>query len=208
MPVYQRYFRVTSGPLMDRARDIEQASREARKAVIAFCKEIGAENAFFGGEGSICGFKFASTPDQAVWKQPNDFGTYMPRKNTIGGKAMIEKIKELPPIHRLNNALKAVGLYPGFPVLIDGRSGHCAQLTGSVELGVLFIGVPWRDVPEEEMQRYKVKHEAGSWTSAEMEHLQWQPTADMVEIKRWEVEKECEELNARLNAMQSERGTS
>ena len=44
MAIYTRYFRVTAGPLMDKAREINADRQHNRQAIIAFCHEIGAEN--------------------------------------------------------------------------------------------------------------------------------------------------------------------
>lgn len=41
--IYFRFFRVTDGPIMERAREIEATNVEARKVVAAFSDEIGAQ---------------------------------------------------------------------------------------------------------------------------------------------------------------------
>lgn len=204
MSMYQRYFRVTNGPMLEKAREIETQREQDRAAMIAFCNEIGAENALHYRDGSCAGFKFKSSPDKNVWKQPNSFNAYMPRKNTAEGRAMQERIKALSTIAPVADAIKVIGLEANCPVLIDGRAGYCSTLTGSAHLGVLFVGVPWRDVSPEEIASYRQENEAGRYFSIEMEHLCWEPSADMVEIKRWELEKEIDELNARLKSMAAE----
>ncbi|MDD2664409.1 MAG: hypothetical protein PHD19_11715 [Dechloromonas sp.] len=205
MSIYQRYFRVTSGPLMDKAREIEAANSANRQTVLAFVEEIGAKNAYTKRDGTISGFSFEKTPDQGVWKQPDSFGNYMPRKNTANGKLTLERIKKLPLLIGIGKALNEIGLDDDFPVLIGGGMGYRSTLTGSTKLGVMFVGVPWRDVDPAEIEEYKRKNAEGVWVSAEMEHLSWKPPADMKEIKRWELEKEIEELNARLREMAEEK---
>lgn len=200
MSLYQRYFRVTTGPLMDEVIKIEADNERNRKSVLAFAEELGAKNMFSYSDGSISGFEFDKTPDQSVWKQPNSFGHYMPRKNTAGGKEMIKRIKEMPRLLGIGTALNTVGLEDRVPVLIEGRSGHCATLFGKATLGVLFVGVPWRDIYPDEIEKYRREREAGTSWSMSLEHLLWVPTPEMQEIKRWEMEKEVEELNARLRA--------
>lgn len=204
MSMYQRYFRVTSGPLLEKAREIETQREQARAEMIAFVNEIGADNALHYRNGGCAGFKFKSSPDKKVWKQPNSFDAYMPRKNTAEGRAMQERIKALPAITPVADAIEVIGLEANCPVLIEGRVGHCSTLTGSAHLGVLFVGVPWRDVSPEQIASYRQENEAGRSFSMEMEHLCWKPSADMVEIKRWELDKEVDELNARLKAMADE----
>ena len=202
MNIYTRYFRVTSGPIMDRAIELETANAEARKVVAAFCKEIGANESLSYSDGRRAGFKFPTTPDQTVWKQPNSFGAYWPRKNTAGGREMLARIDALPPIVQIKYAIEAVGLHVGLPVLVSDRYGHSATLTGIPRFGVLFLGVPWRDIDPAKLAEYKHKRAAGTKFSMEMDHLCWEPSAELQEVKRWEVEKEIEELNARLRAEQ------
>ncbi len=200
MSIYTRYFRVTSGPLMEKARELSAANEVARLAVIAFCKEIGAVDVLSHRDGRWEGFKFAATPDQAVWKQPNSFGTYWPRKNTAGGRDMLERIEALSRIVHIEAALEQVGLTPGVPALVYGNRWSAPSLTGVTKLGVLFAIVPWRDIDPAEIAAYKFDRAAARRLSMELDHLCWEPTADMVELKRWEVEKEIEELNAMSRA--------
>lgn len=201
MTIYRRYFRITSGPLLDRAREIDAANETASKAAMAFAAEIGAKNMYSYRDGTVSGFEFDKTPDQAIWKQPNSFGHYMPRKNTAGGKEIIGRIEKMPRIIGIGEALKTIGLYDSFPVMICSGKGHISTLTGTTKLGVMFVSIPWRDIDPEEIAQYKRDNAAGIHSSAELEHLCWTPTPEMQEIKRWEMEKEIEELNARLRAM-------
>jgi len=204
MNIYNRYFRVTSGPLMNKAAELEAANAEARKALIAFCKEIGADDAMTHRDGRWAGFSFSKTPDQKVWKQPNSFGAYWPRKNTAGGCEMLSRIKALPRIVPVAFALEVVGLYPDFPTLISDRRCHFNTMTGGSSVGVVFVSVPWRDTAPGEIEDYKRNREAGTHMSCELDHLCWSPTADMVELKRWEVEREIDELNARRQLKKEE----
>lgn len=201
MTIYRRYFRVTSGPLLEKSREIEAVNDMNRKKAIAFAAEIGAKNMFSYRDGTISGFEFEKTPDQSVWKQPNSFGHYMPRKNTSGGKEMLKRIQDLPRIIGIGEALKTIGLYDSFPAMFDARIGHISTLTGTTKLGVMFVSTPWRDIDPEALAQYKRDNAAGIHFSAELEHLCWNPTPEMQEIKCWEMEKEIEELNARLRAM-------
>lgn len=196
--IYTRYFRVTDGPIMDKAIEIEAANAEARKVIAAFCEEIGATDSLSYRSGSRAGFRFPKAPDQSVWKKPDRFGAYWPRKSSAAGREMLARVEALPRIDDIAQALQVAGLHPHVPVLITDRRGHCATITSRPSLGVLFVGVPWRDIAPQELEAYRSNREAGTCWSVEMDHLLWQPTADMQELKRWEVEKEIEELNARI----------
>jgi hypothetical protein len=110
------------------------------------------------------------------------------------------RIEALPLIVHVQNALDAVGLHSGLPVLMRDRHGHWPTLTGIPRLGVLFLTVPWRDIDPAKLAEYKRKREAGTELSMEMDHLCWEPSAGMQEVKRWEVEKEIEELNRKIEA--------
>lgn len=200
---YTRYFRVTHGPIMDKAIEIEAANVKARKAVRDFCHEIGATDLYSHRDGRHAGFRFPSTPDQSVWKQPDSFGSYWPRKNSAAGREMLSRIEALPRIVDIAKALAVVGLEPHVPLLISDRYGYSATLTGRTSLGVLFVGVPWRDVEPLELEDYKASREAGTCWSIEKDHLLWKPTTEMQEMKRWEVEMEIEELNARIKRMET-----
>ncbi len=202
--IYNRYFRVTHGPIMDKAIEIEAANAEARKALHAFAQEIGATDSLSYRDGRRAGFRFTSPPDPSVWKQPNSFGAYWPRKNSAAGREMLARIEALPRIVDIAQAVEVAGLQPHVPVLIGDRYGHCATITSRPSLGVLFVGVPWRDIDPQELEDYRSKREAGTSWSVEMDHLFWQPTAEMQELKRWEVEKEIEELNARIEREKQE----
>lgn len=204
MNVYYRYFRVTSGPLMNKARELDATNVEARNALTNFFNEIGADNALSYNDGRLAGFRFAKTPDQSVWKQPNSFGAYWPRKNTAAGRDMLARIEKLPRIVHIMNALEAVGLYAHSPMLIGDRCGYTATLTGLPSTGVLFVGVPWRNVSPQELAEYKSDREAKRMYSMEMDHLCWEPTAEMQEVKRWEMEKELDQLNAQLRVEHEE----
>ena len=200
MSIYQRYFRVTSGQLLDKVREIEAENDRNRESVMAFAQEIGATNMFSYRDGTVSGFEFKSSPDPTIWKQPNSFGHHMPRKNTAGGKAMLKRIQEMPRLLGISEALKVVGLYADFPVMFGNGKGYISTLTGSGRLGVLFISTPWKDVDPEVIDQYKRDNAAGIHSSAELEHLCWSPSPEMEEIERWEVEKGVAELNARLKA--------
>lgn len=200
MTIYQRYFRVTGGPLLDKAREIEADNERNRKIAMAFADEIGAKNMYSYRDGRISGFEFDKTPDQSIWKQPNSFGHYMPRKNTAEGKAMLKRIDGMPRVLNIGVALKEIGLEDRVPVLIDSRKGYFPTLAGSVGIGVLFVIVPWRDISALEIDQYKRDRESCHTWSLSLDHLCWSPTPEMQEIKRWEMEKEIDELNARLRS--------
>lgn len=200
MTIYTRYFRVTGGPLMTKAAEIEAANKVARKAITDFCSDIGAEASQLYSDGRFSGFTFAAAPDMTAWKQPNKLGHYWPRKTSAAGKALLARIETLPRIVPVKMALKVVGLSPDLPVVTHENRWTAPTLAGLADLGELFVCVPWRDEDPEKLAAYKAGRKAGKAWSMELDHLCWEPTADLVEVKRWEVEKALEDLNAKIKA--------
>ncbi len=205
MTIYQRYFRVTTGPLVEAACALEAEDKKSREVVLNFVKEIGAINMYSRSGGAITGFQFEKTPDQYIWKQPNSFGHYLPRKNTAGGKEMAQRIASLPIIQGFDPALRTVDLTEDNPVIFGDGKCYFATITGSALLKVFFVSVPWRDIDPEKLQQYKQERAADKHYSVELDHLCWTPSQDMHEIKRWELEKEIEELNAKLRQISEEK---
>ncbi|WP_158981872.1 hypothetical protein, partial [Parasedimentitalea maritima] len=188
----------TSGPLLDEVRRLLDQRSEASRAYRAFGEEIGAEEIHVWSRGGIAGVEFAEKPDQSVWKKPDKSGFYLPRQNTSEGKAMMKRLKALPYFPSIQEALPKIGLMGNLPVLIDGRRGvglSCC-VYGWPKKGVLFIKVPWEDVDPAEMEEYLREKEAGRRMSCKLDHLMWEPPAEIVEVKEWEVLKEQDEWRA------------
>lgn len=200
MNVYKRFFRITTGPLMDAARRIQQQRSAACDAIQAFCKEVGAVNAQAYRDGRIAGFSFDGVASTAVWGARNSAGLRMPRGNTKDGKAMRERIAALPTVPSMNDTLEVVGLPPDGPAVITRNRFYQSSAFGSPSLGVIFVCVPWRDIDPADLDEYRRRKAAGTHGSVELDHLLWQPTADMVEVKEWEVDREIEQINAQLKA--------
>lgn len=193
--VYHRFFRVTEGELLDEVRRLMDQREEARKAIVALSRELGCEIKAYES-GGIAGFAFKKKPDQEIWKQPNRYGLYWPRKNTAAGKEMWARIKQLPEFPGVNGALRVAGLNVGFPCLIAGRTGYSPVLWGYPAKGVIFVKVPWRDEDPERLATYQRDKTDGICFSADLDHLLWVPPAYMQEIKEWQALKEYEELSA------------
>lgn len=200
MSSYNRYFRVTGGPLMAAARSIEQEKREAFDICDALRKELSADSFNTYKDGRFAGFGFKQFPDPSVWKQPDQFGLYWPRKNTVRGKEIMKRIEALPKLRGLEYSLEAVGLAPHVPALIDGNVWYAPTAFGAPALGVMFVRVPWRDEKPEKLAAYKSQRDSDKRTHfcIELDLLTWEPPAEFAEVKEWEVQKEIEELKAKL----------
>lgn len=195
MNIYKRYFRVTSGPLMDMAIALYGEMDAAHEAISTLCREIGAKGYKAYTDGRIAGFQFDSQPDVGVWKKPNKHRLYWPRKDSGSGKELLKRIASLPELRDLNYSLEMVGLTPHCPVLLGDGRGYTSAAFGAPKRGVVFVRVPWRDTDPAQIEQYVIDKEAGRYFSMELDHLLWKPTPDMVEIKEWEVLREIEEIN-------------
>lgn len=194
MSLYFRFFRCTSGLLLEEIQWLIKQRDEAGKAYQAFAEEIGAEGVRVWTRGGIAGFAFDTEPDQGAWKKRNKNGLYWPRKNTPPGKDLWKQIEALPAYPSVQQALQVVDLSGFAPVMIEGSKGYAPVVFGFPAKGVLFVRLPWRKVEPSEIERYLNERRAGSRWSVELEHLLWEPPADLVEVKEWQVLKEQEEL--------------
>ena len=200
MSIYYRYFRVTTGPLVEVGRALTQRRHEAFVAMRAFRDEIGASSVVSFSNGDVAGFEFDSPPDDNLWRQTTAHGYFKPKSNTKAGKALKARIEALPKMPSLSLALSEVGLCNNFPSLIDGHKAYSSVAFGAPERGVIFVKVPWRDADPKELAEYKQQRESATRTrwSCELDHLLWTPTVDMIEVKEWEVLREIDEINAAI----------
>lgn len=200
MTIYHHYFRVTTGPLIEAGRALMQRRSEAIDVIKAFCAEIGATNVRTYTSGDLAGFDFDTPPDARVWASPTKSGMYRPRANTKAGRELKARVDALPKVPDLSSTISEVGLCHNFPALIQGRMGYSSVAFGAPERGVMFVKVPWRDEDPQELAEYKQQRESDKPTrvSCSLDHLLWTPTADMIEVKEWEVLREVEEINAAI----------
>lgn len=192
MKIKTRFFRVTSGPLIARIREIQQMRESATGSYEALRVKVGASSIHAYESGTFAGFGFEQQPDTAVFRSSGT--VWVPKKNCTVGKALWDEIKSLPAAPSIQNALDVAGLRPHVPALIEDGRGYSAGLGGFSDLGIWFVKVPWRDIPAEEMAEYKAQRAARHCFSACMEHLLWTPPAEWQEVREWEYLKEWDEL--------------
>lgn len=202
MSIYIRYFRITDGPIMEEAARIEKAQAAHHETMREFMNGIGAKAYYYTKSGRIAGFEFESMPDQNLWKKTRH-GHWMPKLNSNAAKAMATRVGDINQRPVLGDVLHLVGLIEGVPVMINESvgMGYASSAFGSVKRGVMFVSTPWTDrYSPEEISKYRADKAAGIHRSMELDHMLWQPTEHMHEVKRWEVEKEIEEINAAIAA--------
>jgi len=207
MSVYKRYFRVTNGPM------VEEIDRlfELRFAASARYKEFGdkygaTETHSFERSGAFAGFVFNTPPDQAVYRRDAKTRLWLPRKNVPAGKAIWAEINELPKAHTVEYAPRLAGLEPGMPFLTDAGRWYAPSLWGfGAPRNVWFVSVPWMDVDPDKLAAYKADKAEGKRFDRDLDALSWEPPAGWTEVKRWQVEKESDEIQA---AIAAEKGTA
>lgn len=192
MSIYYRHFRVTGGALVARLHELKAAKEAAMSQYTALRDEVGADNVHAWGDGSFAGFSFKN-PDRNLYREAR--GAWLPKKNSLEGKAIWEKIKKLPRVPGAQHALEVAGLGGDVPCLFGDGYAWRATLCGFYDRDIWFVKVPWKDEDPAAIEKYKADNAAGTHYSADMEHLLWQPPTDWQEIKEWQFLKEWEELD-------------
>ncbi|VVO85476.1 hypothetical protein PS870_02031 [Pseudomonas fluorescens] len=191
MSVYKRYFRVTAGPLVNRIKEIFAERDAAAKQWDDLCRDVGALSAHAGR--SFAGLKFSppGPEDAKSWKQSG--ALWLPKKSTTTGKALQQRIDALIVPTQLQEALKVVDLHTG-PALIENNRWYGSTLCGKDSAGVWFVSVPWRDEDPQTLEQYQANRDAGTHMDGCLDHLLWIPPPEFAEVKRWQFEKEYEEI--------------
>lgn len=195
MSVYKRYFRVTSGPMIaeiDRLFDLRIAAATMYKQL---ADKYGAEEAnVYDRSGTFAGFAFKVPPDKNVYRRDAKTRLWLPRKNVPAGKDIWAEIKQLPTPEPIENAMKLAGLTPGLPMLTDAGRWYAPTIWGyGAPRNIWFVSVPWKDVDPDKLAAY---HLDDGRFDRDLEALSWQPPEEWVEVKRWQIEKEDEEIKA------------
>lgn len=206
--IYSRYFRVTSGPLMEAAKQLEEDNKASRATLLAFAQEVGALGTYVQRDGSFGGVSFALPPDSTLWKRNRKDGLYWPSKKTKAAAELRKRVADLPAVRPLSSLLPHIQLHPYFPVLIHEGRGYSATIGGSVALGLLIVRVPWKDADPKEVEQYRHDNAQGTHFSMTMDHLLWTPPPDLVEIKKWEAERDIEQLSERIKQLQAQAATT
>ncbi|MBD1553859.1 hypothetical protein [Pseudomonas typographi] len=200
MSVYQRYFRITEGPVVDEIDRLFDLRIAAGKLYQDLATKYGAAEAqVYERSGSFAGFTFATPPDQIVYRRDKRTRLWLPRKNVPGGKAIWEEIDSLPTTSPIAHALRLVDLEPGLPMLTSGGRWYAPCLWGfGAPHNIWFVSVPWKDVDPEKLAAYRAEKAEGKCFDRGLDALIWEPPADWAEVKSWQIEKEAEEIRAQL----------
>lgn len=197
MSVYKRYFRITEGPMVDEIDRLQELLSVAAVHADKVAKQVGGEFKTWQSSGSFAGFTFKAPPCQKTYRLLKKHGLWVPRKNTPEGKEVWAAIDQVPLPDPAESALKLADLTPNAPALFSDSKWYAPTLWGyGKPVSVWFVSVPWLDVDPEELAAYKKDRAAGSRCDSNLEHLSWAAPEGWVEVKRWQIEKESEELSA------------
>ena len=197
MSVYFRYFKILAAQPPPAIKALVDERAEYELAIKAIAKEVGANESFFyDRRGEFAGFGFEVSPDKAHWRKVKGGHIFYPKKSSPVGKALLKKIDQFQVPERINSALKLVGMEPGhFGVLSVGLAFYNPSICGSSKKG-WFAVVPWMDVDPDKLEEYRRERSSGKAGSGNYDHLLWTPPAEWVEVKKWEVERAIEGVEA------------
>lgn len=197
MNKYNRYFRVTTGPLIDEIKKSQEINEKACKEYLSILKSIGAENTYYTRENRLISVIFKKLPDTKIYKKIGS-GWY-PKQNVKIGRELHKRFKAVTAVGD-EECLKVVGL-PNSPTLFGG--GKCYFPTLVIipsKATVAFVTVPWFDEDPAELEQYVKDREAGTRGDGNLDAILWTPTGDMSEIKEWEFKKEVCEWNESIKS--------
>lgn len=199
MSVYKRFFRVTSGPMVEEIDRLFELRFAAGELYEKLRVKYGAKEVrTWEHSGAFAGFAFEAIPDDSIYcRVPKHHGMWRPRKNVPAGKAIWAEIKQLPEPSPVEHALRLVGLEPGLPMLMDAGRWYAPTLWGyGTPRNVWFVSVPWKDVDPDKLASYKAEKAEGKCFDRDLDALSWEPPVGWEEVKRWQVEKEHDEIKA------------
>jgi len=192
MSVYRRYFKVTTGPLVDRVKEIRKINKQAREKYLEILKSIGARS-YVSIDDKLSGVMFDYDPDKSVYRKCSFPGAWYPKKNSKVGKAIANQLNSVK-VEKEGDALDVVGL-TRFAITYEGYV-HFTTITVMPSEEIIIVGVPWLHDADILVQEYKKAKKAGLIScDSNIDHLMWEPTPEMTEIKEWEFKKIISDYN-------------
>lgn len=188
MTIVTRYFRVVGDELKAKIEVIrKERQRVLEESKLALKDSKFANMHYYTSTGEFYGLSFKSESDVTdYWKHLGDDGKvqiYRPKMNTKKGKQHLRKLEESFKMPIFESLLPDVGLEQG-PVIFSAPHMHsCAiHVLAYSDHSVSFLQVPWP------------KLESNSDDRISPSHLNWTPNDQLLEIEKWEVEKEILEF--------------
>ena len=196
MSVYRRFFRVDSGQLKDELIECQRQREEAFAEWQKLGDEIGMHP--MQDDGKFAGFmpKDRKHPvDSDIFVQPNKQGVTRPKKTTPEGKALQERIDDMPKAPSFSEVVKRVSGFRAVTMcFIEGMRAHnVAYSIRFDEPFVCFISVPWKSVDPDDIAAYAKGEleDGGNRVDREaLAFMQWEPPEYFEEVEEWQMDKE------------------
>ena len=193
MNIYRRYFKITTGPIIDAVTETNRINDAAHEEYIKLCDEVGAKHEYWHNKRHMVGFNFDSPPDERLWKNLGQ-GRYWPKKNSKWGKDLTKRIEAIKT-KSVDSCLEVFGLYDGPTLFGDNKAHYPVLIMLPYAAPIFMVSVPWYDVDTKELEEYKQQHTAGKHYDRNIDSVIWEPTEDMQPIKEWEYHKLIDEWN-------------
>lgn len=195
MDVYKRYFRVKDGPVIDFIKDANNINDKAHKEYAKILEEIGAKPGYYHSNRKMVGIDFEKKPDNKLFKKIRS--GWWPKLNCKFGKELAAKIYAIKTLD-INESLALVGL-SHVPTLFSANRCYYSTITVIPEESpVAYITVPWYDKDPKEIEQYKKDRKAGIRYESSLDAILWEPSPDMEEVKKWEVDRHICEWNEKI----------
>ena len=189
MHVYYRHFQIMDAEFVAKIIERIKARNKYGAKLHRLAKSIGAKAAYANADMRLTGFQFDSKRiiNRDVFKPAKHGEGWYPKKNTVGGKQILEKINKLETPPGEVNDLLDVYLPNGHTwCLMYIPSLYHAYIQGSEDRG-WFVGVPWVDEDPKIVEAYRESRHTGKSSDSNLDHLLWTPPESWKPVKEWEV---------------------
>jgi len=193
MNVYRRFFKVTSGEMITRIKEIRKVNEAAIVKYKAFLEKIGAKEQFYIRDERMVGILFDGEPDRYLFKKVHS--GWWPKKNTKKGKELNNELKAIKTIPE-SDCLKVVGLSGSPTIFTDGKCYFPTLVTIPSDPPILLVKIPWYDEDPEKVKKYIADKEKGVHLNRNLDAILWEPSPEMEEIKEWEYLKIIDDWNS------------
>lgn len=189
-----RYFTLDpDGPTYARIMEIEAQRKAGHAAIMAFIKKHRVSQMYGDNPLNYCfDFKTAAEADPKKWaksNRPRGVYYFVPKRNTPEGKALRAELDELPSIPAHKEAVSVCGLDNVWSLSEGDRIYGSFFTYIHFDAKVAVLKVPWRETDPSDLAAYKRDKEAGIRGDTDLDHLLWEPPADLHEVKEWEALK-------------------
>lgn len=192
MDIYRKYYRVTTGPLFDAFKAAQELNAEAHKKYVKLLDEIGATGKYYHHGRKLVGMLFDGVPDRNLFKKVRN--GWMPKRNSKAAKEISDKFRAIKT-QDPQNALELVGLTSHPSIFGDGRCYMPSLTIIPDEAPTAYISVPWYDEDPAKIEQYKKDKAAKTHFSSNLDAILWEPSPEMMPVKKWEVDRHIDEWN-------------